>query len=111
MATPNLYTPEQISALRSLRHRLSSAKYNWEVRQLLKNTASATGLKQVQLVQWQDGDNNRKNLLHYLVDERIESKCPRYLDILLFLYFPCCGLVGYENTGLVDAASGRCGRS
>ncbi|KAJ4392534.1 hypothetical protein N0V85_006980 [Neurospora sp. IMI 360204] len=72
MATPN-YTPEQISALRSLRHRLRSAKYDWEVRQLLKNTASATGLKQVQLVQWQDGDNNRKNLLHWLVDERLEK--------------------------------------
>ncbi|EGO58854.1 hypothetical protein NEUTE1DRAFT_99055 [Neurospora tetrasperma FGSC 2508] len=72
MATPN-YTPEQISALRALRDRLRSAQYTWEVRQLLKNTASATGIKQLQLVQWQDGDNNRKNLLHFLVDERLEK--------------------------------------
>lgn len=73
MATPT-YTPEQISALRSLRDRLRSAQYAWEVRQLLKNTASATGLNQLQLVQWQDGDNHRKNLLHFLVDERLESR-------------------------------------
>ncbi|EAA32489.1 hypothetical protein GE21DRAFT_5527 [Neurospora crassa] len=72
MATPN-YTPEQISALRALRDRLRSAQYTWEVRQLLKNAANATGLKQLQLVQWQDGDNNRKNLLHFLVDERLEK--------------------------------------
>ncbi|CCC09101.1 hypothetical protein SMACR_03070 [Sordaria macrospora] len=72
MATPN-YTSEQISALRALRARLRSAKYDWEVRQLLKNTATATGLRQLQLVEWQDGDDNRKNLLHCLVDERLEK--------------------------------------
>ena len=27
------------------------------------------------MVGWQDEDDNRKNLLHWLVDERLESKC------------------------------------
>ncbi|KAK3956642.1 hypothetical protein QBC32DRAFT_202439 [Pseudoneurospora amorphoporcata] len=72
MATPN-YTSDQISALRTLRARLRSAKYDWEVRQLLKNTATAAGLKQLKLVQWQDEEDNRKNLLHWLVDGRLEK--------------------------------------
>ncbi|KAK1780227.1 hypothetical protein QBC45DRAFT_373165 [Copromyces sp. CBS 386.78] len=72
MASPN-YTPDQISALRTLRARLRSAKYDWEVRQLLKNTATAAGLEQLQLVQWQDEEDNRKNLLHWVVDGRLEK--------------------------------------
>ena len=86
MATPN-YTSEQIAALRALRARLRSAKYDWEVRQLLKNTATATGLRQLQLVEWQDGDDNRKNLLHCLVDERLESKCPRSRRYMMFMSY------------------------
>lgn len=73
MSTPN-YTREQVVALRALRDRLRSAKYNWEIRQLLKNTSTATGIKQMQLVEWQDEQNDRKNLLHWLVDERAESR-------------------------------------
>ncbi|KAK3399936.1 hypothetical protein B0T20DRAFT_496119 [Sordaria brevicollis] len=71
--SPPTYTREQIVALRTLRSRLRSAKYNWEIRQLLRNTGTATGLKLMQLVEWQDGQDGKKNLLHWLVEEGAEK--------------------------------------
>ena len=71
----NTYTPTQTRALRALRSRLRTAKYDWGVRQILKNTATATGItEQIQLVKWQDEEDNNKNLLHWLVEERVESR-------------------------------------
>ncbi|KAK3502447.1 hypothetical protein B0T13DRAFT_500743 [Neurospora crassa] len=93
MVTPN-YTPEQISALRALRDRLRSAQYTWEVRQLLKNTASATGLKQLQLMR-----GSKVEVAILLIEVFWSRKEADQRHLLRLIRFPKCYIDSPEGSG------------